>query len=85
MAVLSIAFAWAHKVGDWRHENQKPIKAKNHGRLSVSYFRYGLDWIRQALLAGQSRFAQLKCTIGLLNAAILGGSVDAEPGTERLC
>ena len=84
MAVLSIAFAWAHKVGDWRHKNQKPIKAKKHGRLSVSYFRYGLDWIRQALLAGQSRIAQLEQTIGLLIAAISRFSMGAEPGIERL-
>lgn len=85
MSVLSIAFAWAHKVGDWRHESQKPIKAKKHGRLSVSYFRYGLDWIQQALLAGQSRIAQLEHVIGLLIAAILGVSKDTEPDMERLC
>lgn len=48
-AVLALAFAWSHKVGDWYHEEVKPIKRKKHGRLSVSYFRYGLDWLREAL------------------------------------
>ena len=84
MAVLSIAFAWAHKVGNWRHENQKPIKVKKHGRLSVSYFRYGLDWIQQALLDYQSRMTQLEHTITLFVQAVLGGSMNAEPGVEPL-
>ena len=66
MLVLAIAFAWAHKVGDWRHENQKPIKHKKHGRLSISYFRYGLDWIRQGLLATRRCTRQLTETIAIL-------------------
>ena len=48
-AVLALTFAWAHKVGDWYDEQVKPIKRKKHGRLSMSYFRYGLDWLREAL------------------------------------
>jgi len=42
MALLAIAFCWAHKVGEWKHEH-KPIKIKTHGRPAVSLFRYGLD------------------------------------------
>lgn len=50
MAVLAIAFAWAHKMGDWLHTERKPITVKKHQRLAISYFRYGLDWIRTALI-----------------------------------
>lgn len=63
--VLALALAWAHKVGDWRHENQKPIPIKKHGRLAISYFRYGLDWISQALLDVNRRLKQLNDTIML--------------------
>lgn len=49
MAVLAIAFAWAHKTGEWRHDI-KPIAIKKHRRLSVSLFRYGLDYIADILM-----------------------------------
>jgi hypothetical protein len=48
LALLAIAFAWAHKVGEWRHE-QKAIGIKKHGRKAQSWFRYGLDSLRDAL------------------------------------
>lgn len=47
--LLAIAFCWAHKTGEWRHE-QKPIKIKKHGRPAVSLFRYGLDFIVTAIV-----------------------------------
>lgn len=49
VALLTIAFAWAHKVGEWRHE-EKAICIKKHGRKAQSWFRYGLDCLRNALL-----------------------------------
>lgn len=49
IALLTVAFCWAHKVGEWRHE-EKNIKIKKHGRKSQSYFRYGLDYVRDVLL-----------------------------------
>ena len=42
--LLAIAFCWAHKTGEWRHE-LRPIKIKKHGRPAISLFRYGLDYI----------------------------------------
>jgi hypothetical protein len=63
--VLALALAWSHKVGDWRHENHKPIAVKKHGRLAISYFRYGLDWISQALLDVNRRLKQLNESIML--------------------
>ena len=47
-------------------ENHKPIKIKNHGRLAVSYFRHGLDWIPQALLDMNHRSEQLVQVIEIL-------------------
>ena len=50
IAILAIGFAWAHKVGEWR-ATIKPIRLKkinNQLRPQYSYFRYGLDYIRDA-------------------------------------
>lgn len=49
IAVLAIAFCWAHLTGEWRHRHEKTIRLKKHGRPQVSLFRYGLDWIMTAL------------------------------------
>jgi hypothetical protein len=49
LALLAIAFCWAHKTGEWRHE-QKTVKIKTHGRPEVSIFRYGLDYINDILV-----------------------------------
>jgi len=50
LVLLSIAFCWAHKVGEWRHEEEKNIPIKKHGRKSQSWFRYGLDYLRDILI-----------------------------------
>lgn len=66
VALLVIAFAWSHQVGEWRHE-QKAIVIKKHGRKAISWFRYGLDCLRERLLnstyRSQYSFAEL---MGLL-------------------
>lgn len=53
LALLAIAFAWAHLVGEWYYE-QRPLKLKTHGYLPKSYFKRGLDALRSAILAGHS-------------------------------
>ena len=50
LVVVVIAFCWAHRTGEWRHEQVKPIRVKKHQRLAKSIFKYGLDWIRERLL-----------------------------------
>ena len=47
VAVLSIAYCWAHKMGEWRSEQGDGIKTKKHGRLEKSLFRHGLDLLQQ--------------------------------------
>jgi len=53
LALLSLAFAWAHLVGEWCYEHF-PLKCKKHGYLPKSYFRRGLDTLRAAILAGSA-------------------------------
>lgn len=49
LVLLTVAFVWAHLVGQWKHE-EKPIPVKKHGRKAQSWFRYGLDILREILL-----------------------------------
>lgn len=53
LVLLCVAFCWAHKVGEWRHE-QKPVKIKKHGRKSQSLFRYGLDYLSDVFMNKRS-------------------------------
>jgi hypothetical protein len=62
-----IAFCWAHKVGDWKHDCVLPIKVKTHQRKAQSIFRYGLDCIRAELFNVFSRsLKQLRKLFSLL-------------------
>ena len=56
----AIAFAWSHRVGEWRHDEKEPIKMKKHGRLAKSLFRHGLDFIREILFFGKFSIAQFR-------------------------
>lgn len=49
IAVLAIAFCWAHRIGEWRAKMQKPIRFKKHGRPEKSIFRYGLDLLQDSI------------------------------------
>lgn len=49
LVIPIIAFCWAHRTGEWRHESIKPIKIKKHRRFAKSIFKYGLDLIRDTL------------------------------------
>lgn len=61
MALLTIAFCWAHAVGEWQHELH-PIALKKHGRRALSIFRRGLDHLRRAVLdIGQWFAAFVRC------------------------
>ena len=50
LVVTVVAFCWAHRIGEWQHENVKPIKVKKHQRLAKSIFTAGLDLLRDSLL-----------------------------------
>lgn len=44
IALVVITFVWSYLIELWINE-QTRIKIKNHGRLSKSYFRCGLDYL----------------------------------------
>lgn len=44
IAIVTLAFLWCFLVGVWM-SNITPIKIKNHGRMSISYFRFGFDYL----------------------------------------
>ena len=62
MVFLAIAFCWAYKTGEWRNE-QKEIKIKKHGRKAISYFRYGLDTLRDLVLNGKTSMKHIASTV----------------------
>ena len=53
LALLALAFTWAHLVGEWCYQ-ARPLKLKRHGYLPKSYFKRGLDALRSAILAGHA-------------------------------
>lgn len=55
--LLSLAFVWAHRVGEWLATTQA-ITLKTHGRKAKSTFRRGLDFLRKAALNLHSQQAQ---------------------------
>jgi hypothetical protein len=48
IALLALAFTWAHLVGEWIHE-RSPIRLKKHGYKAKSIFRVGLEVLRSAI------------------------------------
>jgi hypothetical protein len=58
IALLALAFCWAHVVGEWL-SRQKALKIKKHGRLARSIFRYGLNHLRRILCNLSDRFQQI--------------------------
>ncbi|WP_305910357.1 IS4 family transposase (plasmid) [Methylomarinum sp. Ch1-1] len=59
MALLAIAFCWAHKTGEWKHKAIRPLRTKKHGRIEQSLFRYGLDHLSDLILHGLSKTENL--------------------------
>jgi hypothetical protein len=70
-SVLTIAFCWSYHVGAWRHV-VKPIRIKKHQRPAKSIFRYGFDWIRQAVLNPDDQGDLLTHVLTLLWNALTG-------------
>ncbi len=62
MVLLVIGFCWTHKVGEWR-AGKRPIpwkKFRRSRRPQYSYFRYGLDFIRDIILHISKKPAQFR-------------------------
>jgi len=68
ISVMVVGFAWAHKVGEWRAE-KKPIYLRKYGevwRPQSTYFRYGLDFLADAILQVSCKWRKLKKCLNLL-------------------
>ncbi len=66
ISVLAIAFCLAHQAGEWRSEKH-PIPLKNYKeskRPQYSFFRYGLDLLRDLLLQPNQKIMQFKRVLG---------------------
>jgi hypothetical protein len=58
IALLALAFCWAHVVGEWLSRH-KALQTKKHGRLAVSIFRLGLNHLRRILCNLSDRLQQI--------------------------
>ena len=64
IALLSVGVAWAHKVGEWKAAKKQIVlnQYRESKRPQYSYFRYGADMIREAILLGfQSMRPLINC------------------------
>lgn len=75
VAVLAIAFVMAHRMGEWQAEI-KPIKLKRlktfltiQSRPEYSFFRYGLDTIRNAVTGLTFNWKLLKKAFKFIESA----------------
>jgi hypothetical protein len=68
IAVLAIGSVWAHKVGEWKAEAKKIIQKQFKGqkRPQYSYFRYGLDAIRECIFQINTTQTVLKSVFSLI-------------------
>ena len=82
VAVLAIAFCWAHIVGEWMHE-RKPIKLKTHGRPAHSLFGYGLKHLMSVIFDLHSRLDEFFAMLQLLfpHRLVPAATVATTPGT----
>jgi hypothetical protein len=75
IALLALSYAWAIKIGLWRHRYEKIIRLKKHGRKAISFFRYGLDFLQDAVFKLMHR---------LLRGFIKALNILFPPGTKSL-
>lgn len=67
IGLITIAFVWAYRVGQWVHTTIAPIARKTHGRRAQSVFRYGLDHLRMLLLSHTKVEQQFRQYLKLLS------------------
>jgi hypothetical protein len=81
LSVLTLAFCWAYHIGAWRH-TVKPIRINKHHRPAKSLFRYGFDWIRQALNHLDDKHEHLTHVLTLLENVFTGSKAHIHPSYE---
>lgn len=79
VALLALAFTWAHLVGLWLAQ-AKPPAIKNHGRPARSLFRSGLDQLQYVLLnLAHQRAAFAECVWVLIAPLIEPATLESAP------
>jgi hypothetical protein len=58
VALVSMAFGFCVSLGIYQHERVKKIKVKKHGYKANSFFRHGLNTIRQMLKKDEENWQQ---------------------------
>jgi hypothetical protein len=66
IALVALAFTCCLVVGLWQHHNRNAIPLKNHGYKANSFFRHGLDCIRQAYQKVVSQCQQMEHVFQIL-------------------
>lgn len=66
IALVALAFTCCLVVGLWQHQNRKAIPVKKHSYKANSFFRYGLDCIRQAYRMAQCQGQQIEHVFQIL-------------------
>ncbi len=66
IVLLAIAFCWAHKIGEWRCDNERRIKMKKHGRKAQNIFRYGLDLLQDVVSRAGKTIREIMKLINIL-------------------
>lgn len=56
-AVIMIAYIWCYLVGLYINNNIKEIVRLKHGRMAISVFKYGLNYIAQSLMNHTNRYS----------------------------
>jgi hypothetical protein len=74
LVLLAVGFCWAHKTGEWC-AIKRPIRFGKH-RQSIrpqnSFFRYGLDFIREIILSPFKKTCKFKqCLRALIGVPLL--------------
>ena len=69
IALLTIAFFWAHLIGEWRC-SIKPLRIKKHGYKEQSIFRYGLDFIQHCVLNSYDQMKEFEKCVQIFFDAI---------------
>jgi hypothetical protein len=81
VALVSIAFGLCVNVGIYQHQRVQPIKVKTHGYKANSFFRHGLNTLREMLKKDQQNWQQfsakfirwLNLKLSLYHSTILVG------------
>ena len=64
--LLTLTLCWAHRVDVWLDEH-RPLLVKKHGHKAQSFFRYGLDFLRNIFFDIPSKIADFHRVLKLLS------------------